>query len=347
MFSAHAVPENMRAMVYDARGPGKMAWHSIQQVPRIGKDQLLIKVDAGSLNPYDLKVTESQTLFMTNKGHPVGRDMAGTVAAVGSRVHGFSTGDKVFGLAPGCCQFAVANVHRITHIPADANSMEYGTIAFSGVVAHQILSKHWLDRPDYTVRTILVIGASGGVGSSVVQIARAFGGPELVIYGICSHKKAQYVKEIGCSQAIEYTVRDFDIARLLPAGSIDLIIDLVSGVPGNPNYVERGFTLLRTSGRYVCLNSTNSMDWVRAYMTETCGCNIQRSRFDLFSVNQKRPARNLLVVARLIEEGKLKSFVSQDVPLAETSIRRALHAVKQGHTKGKIRVVPETYSTTV
>ena len=128
---------------------------------------------------------------------------------------------------------------------------------------------------------------------------------------------------------------------------MDLIVDVVSGVPGSPNYVNQAMNLLKPSGRYVALNSTSTVDWIRAYMTDTCGCNVQRSRFDLFSISQNRPGRNLHALATLMEQQKLKPFVSREVPLAETPIRRALHSIKQGHTRGKIRVTAEQQPTTV
>ena len=345
MFSAHGitVPETMRSMIYDANGPGKMAWHGLEKVPVPGNNKVLIKVEAASLNPADLKITDTQTSFMPHKGEPVGRDFAGTIAALGKNVRGFTVGEKVFGLAPGCAQYTVADPHRIVQIPLNGNVLDYGVIGYTGVVAHQILAESWFDRPNYTARTILVIGASGGVGSMVVQIARAFGGPELTIYGVCSHKNGEFAKEMGCSQSIDYATPGFDISRALPARSVDIIVDVVSGRPYGPNYVDKAFTLLKPSGRYIALNSQSSIDWIRSYMTDTCGCNVQRARYDLFSVNQKRPARSLQSIARLMNDGKLRPHVSHEIPLAETPLRRALHTVKQGHTRGKIRVVPEQH----
>jgi NADPH:quinone reductase-like Zn-dependent oxidoreductase len=346
MFSAHTIQENMRALVYDSSGPDKLAWKVLHKVSKPGKGQVLVRVSAASLNPFDIRVTESQSLFMQNKGQPLGRDFAGTIVALGPDVHNFAIGEKVFGLAPGCSQYTIADVHRIEKIPGDCDERDFAAVAFTGVVAHQILARHWLDRPEFTVRNLLVIGASGGVGSCILQIVRAIGGPEIVIYGICSGKNCTIAKGFGANHTFDYSLADFNISTILPERSVDLIIDLVSGIQGGPNYVSKGMTLLKPSGRYVALNSTNPMEWVRAYLTNSCGCNVQTSRYDLFSVNQTRPSRSLHIISNLLKEKKLKPYISREVPLADAPLRRALHSLKQGHTRGKILVVPEQHQST-
>jgi NADPH:quinone reductase-like Zn-dependent oxidoreductase len=162
-----------------------------------------------------------------------------------------------------------------------------------------------------------------------------------MIYGICSAKNTDYVRQIGASQAIDYGSLSFDISKIVPARSVDLIVDCVSGISGGPTYVAKGMELLKPSGRYVALNSTSSLDWIRSYLTDTCGCNVQRSRYDLFSVNQSRPGRDLAALANMMQQKNLKPFISREIPLAESPLRRGLHAIKQGHTRGKMRVFPE------
>ena len=347
MFSANSIPERMRALIYGTSGPDKLVWRSVHKVTQPGKGQVVIKVEAASLNPYDIQVTESQSLFRRYKGQPAGRDFAGTIVALGPGVHSFSVGEKVFGLAPGCAQYTIADTHRIEKIPDDGEMKDFGAIGFTGAVAYQILARHWLDRPDYSIRNLLVIGASGGVGSATIQIARALGGPELIIYGICSAKNCHFVQGIGATHSLDYSLSEFNLSKILPARSVDLIIDVVSGIHGGPNYVPEGMNLLKPAGRYVALNSTSFSELIRAYMTESCGCNVQRSHYDLFTVNQSRPARSLHAVANLVKERKLKPFISREVHLAEAPLRRALHSVKQGHTRGKILVIPEQHSTVV
>ena len=343
MFATQTVPETMRGMVYDSSGPGRMAWTNQMKVPIPGKNQVLVKVESASMNPADYQITQAHVPFFSHKGHIVGQDMAGTIVGIGKNVRTFAVGDKVFGLAPGYASYTVADVHRITRIPPGMELSEFGVYGLVGTVAHQLLCKHWFDKANYTVRSLLVVGASGGVGSAVIQIARALGGPEVMIYGVSSHKNLEYVKQIGANQAIDYTTPNFNLSSVLPAHSVDLIVDVVSGRAEIPDYVDQGMPLLRQSGRYVALNSTRTMDWVRSKMTNSCGCNVQRARYDLFTVNRTLPHRDLEAVARHVALGKLRLHVSQELPLSETPLRRALHNMKQRHVRGKLKIRPEHF----
>jgi len=332
----------MRAMIYDANGPGKMVWRSNHPVPQPGKTQVLIKVQSASLNPLDFRTSETHSLFMASKGHVVGRDVAGTVVAVGKNVSTVQVGTKVFGLGPGYANYTVTDATHVVTVPQGKDVKEMAPYGLVGTVAHQILCKHWFDRPNYVVRSLLVIGASGGVGSSVVQIARALGGPEVAIYGVTSEKNEEFLREMGITQTIDYAVPGFDLSKVLPLHSMDLIVDTVSGSPESPNYVDRGMLLLKPSGRYVALNSTRSSDWFKSYMSNACGCNLQRSQFDLFIANTRKPGRSLEAVSRLVAQGRFRMRVAEEVPLSETPIRKALHALKQRHVKGKINIAPQS-----
>lgn len=343
MFSAPNVPETMRGMTYDSHGPGRLYWHSRMKLPQPGSNQVLVRVISASMNPADFRITEQHGPFYSNRGSVVGQDFAGIIVALGKGVQDFAIGDKVFGLAPGYATYTVASTKRIVRILPGMDVNDFGVYGFVGVVAHQILCKHWLDRGEYNMRNLMVIGASGGVGSSVIQIARALGGPEVTITGVASHKNCDYVKSLGANQAVDYTRPGFEISKTFPAHSMDLIVDLVSGTSDGPNYIESAMQLLKPSGRYVAMNSTSSMDWMRAWLTDRCGCNVERSHFDLFSVNKRRPQRDLEAVARLVAQKKFKLHISQQVPLTETPIRRALHVLKQGHSRGKIEIKPEHF----
>ena len=342
MCSAPPVPQTMRALIYDPNGPGKMSWKTNFPVPQPGKNQVLIKVESASLNPIDIITTESHSLFMASKGHVVGKDLAGTVVSVGKNVNNLSVGSKVFGLGPGLAYYSVTEANRLVRVPQGKEPIEMAPYALVGVVAHQILCKHWFDRPNYVVRSLLVIGASGGVGSSVIQIARALGGPELSVYGVTSEKDPEALRNIGVTHTIDYSVPGFDLSKVLPLHSMDLIVDTVSGYSDSPNYVESGMLLLKPSGRYVALNSVKKLDWFKSYVSNACGCNMQRSKFDFFIADLSKPGRNLEAVARLISQERFKLCIADTVPLSETPIRRAFHTLKQRHVKGKIRILPQS-----
>ena len=356
MYSTNqSVPETMRAMVYDAGGPNHMMWQSMAKVPRPGKNEVLIRVTSSSVNPIDYRIADSHSHFMANRGKFVGQDVAGTVVAVGKNVVHIHNGDKVYGWGSGYAQYATCVANQVYRIPnqmlstqpetvsSDTLPLErFGVIPCAAVTAHQILRKHWLDKPNIQVKSLLVIGGSGGVGTSLIQIARALGGPEMRIYAICSNKNMDYCKQIGASETIDYTVRDFDLSKTIPIHSVDLIVDTVSGTPEGTDYVHTGgMFLLKQSGKYVVLNSKSTMDHFRATLTRFLGLNFQKPRYDLHLTKKAHSDKDLESIAQLVNQGKFKPHISEEVPLTETNIRRAINTIKQRHVRGKIMIRPE------
>lgn len=338
MYSATPVtPTTMKAMIYDSGGPARMFWNSSYPVPKIGKNDVLVKVVSSSVNPLDYRITESHSKFMSHRNQVVGQDVAGTVIAVGSKVGEFSVGDKVFGFGSGYANYAIVKSTKLIKIPPGVNLADMGVYPLVATTALQALRTYWLDKPNYTIRSILVIGGSGGVGSCLIQMARSFGGPELRIYSLSSAKNADYCREMGANDTIDYTSRDFDLTRSLPIHSLDLIFDLVSGTPESTDYLASGaMLLLKQSGTYVAFNSMSTFDKLRASLSRIFGVNIERSRYKLFAM--KRKSTDLETIATMVGEGKLKLTVSDQVPLTETPIRRAIHTIKQRHVRGKIQI---------
>ena len=344
---SQVVPASMKAMVYDKKGPNRMSFQSDHKVPSPKQNEVLVKVAAASMNPVDFRIADREKMFRKYPSRVMGCDFSGTIIATGRYVRGFAVGDQVFGFGAGYSSFAVADVNEIARIPDDGSTVEqFGHYGLAGTCAHQLLRKHWLDRPNFNVRSLLVIGASGGVGSSVVQMARAYGGPELKIFGICSNKNCDYVKKIGANDAVDYTVRDFDIARAFPVHSMDLIIDAVSGSPESTDYFRSGGKLLlKPRGKYVVLNSMSRLDELRSKLSAGggCGCDLQRSNFDLFHTQKHHSDVDLQAIARLVQQKKFTLEVAQEVPLLETPVRKAMHDLRLRHIRGKIRVRPTEF----
>jgi NADPH:quinone reductase-like Zn-dependent oxidoreductase len=351
-------------MVYDSAGPGRMMWNSVAKVPHPGRHEVLVKVASSSVNPADWKIAEHHSMFMSQKGKTVGQDVAGTVVSVGKNVTSLHNGDHVYGFGPGFAQYAICREDQVCRIPPVRKQPEtqspsmgeaggagiagscaedaFGALPLVAVTAYQLLRKNWLDRPVVNVRTMLVIGAAGGVGCSVVQLARALGGPEMRIYAICATKDMDFCKEIGASESIDYTQRGFDFIRSIPLHSLDLIVDVVSGTPGSFDYVHSGgMALLKQSGKYVALNSSSTMDHFRASLSRMTGLNFQKSRYDLHLTKKAHSVEDLEAVCRLVTQGKFKVIIADRIPLTETNIRRAIHTLKQGRVRGKLLVKPE------
>ena len=341
-----SIPDTMKAMVYDRKGPNRMAWVSDYNVPSPGKNQVLVKIASSSINVLDYRIVDSASIFYPFPKKICGFDFAGTIVGIGRNVRHFTVGDKVFGWGSGYSNYTVADSNQIARVPDGIAAEEMGIYPLVGTCAHQILRKHWFDRPNFNVRNMLVIGAAGGVGSSLVQIARALGGPEVKIYGVASGKNVDYVKQIGANDCVDYTSRDFDVARAFPIHSMDLIVDTVSGTPESTDYYHSATLLLKPYGRYVLINSQNGLDWFRSIMTRGCGCNWQRSKFDLFVTRQKKSAQDLQAIARLIQQNKYHLNVADELPLLETPIRKALHNLRMRHIRGKIKIKPTEYGST-
>ena len=345
LLMAPSVPETMKAMVYDKSGPNRMAWHSDYKVPSPGRQEVLVKIASSSLNPIDYRLTDQKGWITSPLPHRiVGCDFAGTIVGLGRDVRGFVIGDQVFGWGAGYANYCTANVNEIARVPPGHGVEDMGIYGLVGTCAHQILRKHWLEKPDFNIRNLLIIGASGGVGSSLVQIARAYGGPELKIHTITSLKNSDYVRSLGADDSVDYAVRDFDIARTYPIHSMDLIIDTVSGSPeGTDYYRNGGKLLLRPQGNFIVLNSMSSLDRVRKGLSNMFRFNLQRSHFDFFVTQQKNSDVDLQAVARLIQQDKYKLNVAQEIPLIETPVRGALHELRLRHVRGKIKIRPTEF----
>ena len=327
-------------MVYDKAGTNKMSWHSDYFVPTPGANEVLVKVASASMNPADYRLTDNRGMFHPTPKRIVGTDFAGTVVGLGRNVRGFTIGDQVFGWGHGYANYTCANCFEIAQVPEGFRVEDLGIYGLVGTCAHQILRKHWLEKPNFNVRNLLVIGASGGVGSSLIQIARAYGGPELKIFAITSFKNSDYVKQLGANGVADYTVRDFDIARAFPVHSMDLIVDTVSGTPESSDYYHSGGKLLlKPHGRYVALNSLSTLDWARKLI------HWQRANYDLFITQQGKSDIDLQAVARLIQQRKYRLNIAQEVPLIETPIRRALHELRLRHIRGKVMIKPTEFSS--
>ena len=340
--TTHNVPVTMKAMVYDKAGTNHLAWKSDMNVPDPGVNEVLVRVASSSMNPLDYRLTDRRVLPKRVVGH----DFGGVIVAIGREVRGFVVGDQVFGWGNGYANYAVANVFEIARVPPGFSAEDMGIYGLVGTCAHQVLRKHWLEKPNFNVRNLLVIGASGGVGSSVVQMARAYGGPEIRIYALASSKNSEYVKQMGANEVADYTVRDFDIARAFPVHSMDLIVDTVSGTPEGSDYYHNGARLLlKPHGNYIALNSLSNLDWIRTFMSRFLGCSFQRSNYDLFYTQQKKSDIDLQAVARLVQQKSYRLNVAQEIPLLETPIRRALHDLKLRHVRGMIKIKPTEYGT--
>jgi alcohol dehydrogenase len=329
----------MRALVYDSEGENRMKWTTDYPTPEVGSNQILIKTISSSLNPFDYRVTESDSMFMGYRNTPVGCDVAGTIVQIGKNVTGFHEGEKVFGWGAGLAEYAISDPSRIARIPQGQSASQFGMYPCVAVTAHQLLHKYWLSKPNFQVNAIAIIGAAGGVGTCLIQMAKEFGGPELKIFALSSHKNEEYLKSIGATHHVDYTRSGFNIGTALPEKSFDLIIDMISGTPQAPEYVEEGMRLIKPStGKYITLNPLSSTDKLVSSLENLLNVSL-RDNYDLFMVQRDNSSQDLGAIANMINSKKLKMPVAEELQFNENQLRSGFRKLIQPHhARGKFVV---------
>jgi NADPH:quinone reductase-like Zn-dependent oxidoreductase len=250
----------MRAMVQDRYGTAEvLALRTIDR-PQIASTQVLVEVHAAGVDrgvahlvsgtPYLIRLIG---YGVTKPKHPVpGADVAGRVVAVGGDVTRFRPGDEVFGIANGAyAEYAAADEHKLVHKPASITFQQAGVASISGGTALQALTDVGHLAPG---QRVLVVGASGGVGTFTVQLAKALGG---VVTGVASTPKVDMVRSIGADDVIDYSAQDF----LDGATRYDLIIDI-----GGRNSIRRLRRALTPTGTLVLTGGEGGGRWTGGFL---------------------------------------------------------------------------------
>ena len=335
--AAHAVataPATLRAMVQRTYGPPEGLAAARLPVPTVGDGDVLVRVHAASVHPGDVFVMTGVPYLVRlayglrgpGRGVP-GRDLAGIVEAVGARVRDVRVGDAVFGwTATGSlAEFVAAPAKNFVPAPRAIPLVEAATLATSGLTALQALRDVAKVEPG---QTVLITGASGGVGTFAVQIAKAMGAE---VTGVCSARNVDLVRSLGADHAIDYATTDFTRA----GRRYDVILDNVEAHPlaaTRRALAERG-TLIPNSGA--------GSRWFgplgRMAHAQIRSAFARQTLRPFLSVERKV---DLLALAALVEDGAVRPVIDRSFPLAEAGA--ALAHVAAGHTRGKVvvRVAP-------
>jgi NADPH:quinone reductase-like Zn-dependent oxidoreductase len=249
-----------------------------------------------------------------------GLDVAGTVVATGADVTGFQAGEEVFGIARGSfAEYAAARADKLARKPASLSFTQAAAVAVSGLAALQGLRAGHI----HAGQKVLVIGASGGVGSYAVQLAKAFGAE---VTGVCSAGKMDLVQSIGADHVIDYTKDDFADGRQ----HYDLILDI-----GGNSRLSRLRRALTPTGTLVIAGGEGAK-WtgvgrqLRALMLSP----FTRQRLTMY-ISQHRQA-DLETLRQLIETSQVTPIIGQAYPLAD--LPEAMHGLHAGHARGKIAI---------
>jgi NADPH:quinone reductase-like Zn-dependent oxidoreductase len=287
------------------------------QAPKPKDDEVVIKVAATSVNPVDWLVRDGGAKSFVKVTFPVilGCDLAGTVSEVGRNVKRFSVGDEVFAMMPHdwgahAEQVALAE-HLVVKKPAGLSMIEAAAIPVVAMTALLGLQKRGQVRSG---ERVLVNGASGGVGLSAVQIAKALGA---TVTAVCGSASFDLVKRVGADIVIDYKTTDFATQN----EKYDLIFDCVGSKP----YAACKHVL---RGRRIHVTTTPGVStFIRQFLNPFFGTKVH-------GIVTSGAGESLEVIRSFVENGKLKPIVDKVFPLAQ--IAAAHEYSKSGRAKGKI-----------
>jgi NADPH:quinone reductase-like Zn-dependent oxidoreductase len=294
-------------------------------------NEVLVAVHAASVNPLDWHYMQGKPYIMrlsSGIGRPddarVGVDFAGVVAAVGRDVRNFSPGDAVFGARSGAfAEYIIANERHIVHKPDQVSFEEAAAVPVAAITALQAVRDAGQAGPG---KRVLVNGASGGVGTYAVQIAKALGAH---VTGVSSGRNSELVLSLGADRAIDYTREDFTQGT----ERYDVIIDNVG------NHPLRGYRrALEPEGILVIVTGPKADPWLgpvaRVAWSTLSDPLVSQSYVTLFAqLNQQ----DLAVLRDMLEAGTLRSIVDRRFHLAE--VPEAIAYLEQGRTRGKNIVI--------
>jgi NADPH:quinone reductase-like Zn-dependent oxidoreductase len=320
----------VKAIVQERFGPPEVLRLVDTDPPGAGAGEVLVRVHAAALNPYDWHIMRGDPLIarlmgevgLTKpKARVAGIDAAGVVEAVGANVRGLRPGDEVLGFCRGAfAEYARAEAGKVVPKPVSLSFEQAAAVPMAGTTALRGIQDAGAVRAGHRV---LVNGAAGGVGTYAVQIAAALGAE---VTGVCSTRNAGLVRSIGAAHVVDYTTQDFTDERV----RYDMILDNVGNRP--LSRLRRALT----PGGTLVLNGGGSPGHVfgpvAGILRAVVVNGLVRERLRLIPHEQKR--EQLLTLTGLIEAGKLTPVLDRTYPLAETA--EALRRVEQGHARGKV-----------
>lgn len=314
----------MKAFMYQRYGPPQSLRMAEVAKPWPKADEVLIKVRAASVNAADWHVVRGKPLFsratlglLRPKHQILGGDIAGEVEAVGSGVTRFKPGNEIYANLldhgfGGFAEFVSVPVDVMALKPSNLSFEDAAAVPMAAVTALQGLDHHGEIRPE---QKILINGATGGVGSFAVQIAKSYG-PEVT--GVTSTRNIELVRSLGADHVLDYTTTDF----VQNGRRYDLILDTV----GNRSLsdLRRGLAI---GGKAAVTGFTSVGNLLAVSL---------RGGKDVAQVQAHVSAEDLEVLSELILAGKVRPYIDRRYKFAE--VPAAIAYVEEGHARGKVVV---------
>jgi NADPH:quinone reductase-like Zn-dependent oxidoreductase len=332
-----AAPTNpMKAIVYCDYGLANLKLENIEK-PTPNDDQLLVRVRAASVNPYDWHFIEGTPKIMRlmgvglrkPKNTQLGVDFAGTIEAVGKNVTQFKPGDDVFGGRGGAfAEYVCRRAEGAVALkPANITFEQAASVNIAGITALQAIRDKGKVQPG---QKVLINGASGGVGTFAVQIAKSF---DADVTGVCSTRNVDLVRSLGADHVIDYTKEDFAKGT----ERYDVILDNV------PNHsLSECRHILNPKGKYVMIGGggPNDSRWIGPFGRVIHALLVspfisQKMGMMMADANQK----DLTVLADMMQSGKVKPVIDRTYKLSE--VPAAIAYLEEGHARGKVVITIE------
>jgi NADPH:quinone reductase-like Zn-dependent oxidoreductase len=324
----------MKAIVYHRYGsPDVLRFEEIEK-PTAGDNEVLIKVRAASVNPYDwhfMRGTPYLVRMMAGLRKPkatrLGADVAGQVEAVGRNVTQFKPGDDVFGTCVGAFSEYVCVSESALVVKPDAVTFEQAaSVPIAAFTALQGLRNRGQIQAG---QKVLINGAAGGVGTFAVQIAKSFGAD---VTGVCSTRNVEMVRSIGADYVIDYTQEDFTKR----GQSYDLMLDCI----GNHS-LSACRRVLNPGGICIPVGGTTDV-WmigplVRSVTSLVLSWFVSQKLIAFFSA--KPSQQDLNTVGELVKAGKVTPVIDRRYGLSE--VAEAIRYLEEGHARGKVVITLE------
>jgi len=303
--------------------------------PAPGDDEVLIKIHAASINARDWRFMRAKPFFirlmpggfLQPKNRILGADVAGRIEAVGSSVKQFKSGDEVFGYLPSAtgrgtfAEYVCANENAITLKPANLTFEQAAAVPLAALTALQGLRDNGNIRPG---QKVLINGASGGVGSFAVQIAKVFGAE---VTAVCSARNLEMAHSISADYVIDYIKEDFthngqQYDLILAVNGYHPISDYLRALSPEGTYVVAGGSMFQLFQAALQRRQTSKAGYKKTYVVSL----VQ---------NQK----DLVLIKELLESRKVVPVIDGCYPLSKTA--EAFRYFEKVHAKGKVVIIVE------
>lgn len=300
----------MKTVMINAYGDESVLNYTDVARPEPKADEVLVKVHAAGVNPVDWKIRDGLgERFGLKLPISLGGEIAGTIEKIGDDVRDFKEGDEVYGIiaSGGYSEYAIAKIGDLAPKPQSLDFENAAAIPLGALTAWQAI----FDLAHLSSgQRILITGASGGVGSLAVQLAKAKGAS---VIGTASGRNEEFVRNLGADEFVDYTKQNFEEV----VKDVGVVFDAVGG-----DTFEKAFQTLKKGGFLV-----TAVEFPSEEKAQEFGVKAAR-------VYCKPNAEQLTAISELVDEGKLKAHVENVLPLSQ--IKEAHELSKAGHTRGKI-----------